>query len=116
MRRRIDQSLDLDASLRQSRGIWLSLAIVALPFAFGGALYLFFLAAALFDGAIDPATSSLGVLVTVMISSFCILADVHAFRQFGEASRRLRRLRDDPSANVRPLPAPFQASLFGPYH
>ena len=116
MRRRVDQAIGLDASLRQSRSIWLSLAIVALPFAIGGVLQVLSVGGALLDGTTGTTRSPLGFAIAVTIGLVCVLAAPYAFRQVGEATRRLKRLREDPGANVRPLPAPFQASLFGPYH
>ena len=107
VRRQVHQNIALDQSLRQSRTIWLSLALVFLPFAIFG----FFAVVAAFDLANTP-----NPLWNLFWGITVIAADGFSFARVFEASDRIRMLREDPSAKVRPLPAPFQASLFGPYH
>ena len=74
--RSTSETIQLDQSLRQSRTIYVMLAIVFFPFAFGG--------------------------VTFGLSAI------------GESIRMLSE--GYPAQTVRKLPAPFQSSLFGPYH
>ncbi len=109
------ETLALDASLRQSRTIYVTLAIIFLPLAVGGLIGVFsavrsiveFLSSGYF------ATSSILVLLFGVI---CIGAEYVTVRQCVEANRRLRMLRDHPECKVRRMAAPFQSSLFGPYH
>ena len=74
--RHVHENIQLDQSLRQSRSIWLALAIVFLP------------------GA--------GIGIIRMLFDLAII--------FGSGDYA------DMSAKIRPLPAPFLASHFGPYH
>ena len=116
MNRRIHENLELDRSLRQSRSIWLTLAIVLLPFAAAGVLYILGALVAII-GAADGALANAAIPVPISVIGIIFLfADVLAFRRFREAGRRLQQLHEDPNAKIRPLPAPFQSSLFGPYH
>ena len=112
MRRRIHHSIALDQSLRQSRSIWLALAIVLAPIA--GLMASAILAS---DGGLaDRIFGPYALVISLVFAIALILLVFVAFSRVFEANRRLKRLREDPSANVRPLPAPFQSSLFGPYH
>lgn len=116
MRRRLHENIELDVSLRQSRSIWLGLAIVLFPFAAAGVTYVLGSVIAIvvdWDGGIVGLAIPLVISIVGMI---LLLADVIAFGQFREAGRRLRQLQEDPNARIRPLPAPFQSALFGPYH
>ena len=116
MARRVFQSIELDQSLRRSRGIWLSLAIFAVPFAVVGLLNLLDGLTALVMLSGNEDVSIPLTIWSIIWGSCLILLDISLFRQVREAGRRLRILKEDPNANVRPLPAPFQASMFGPYH
>ena len=116
MRRRVHQNIALDQSLRQSRSIWLSLAVLLLPGAIAGIYWLLSSLSTLMSAG--PAIGQ--VFVPLLWDMFwglaLIFVDVFLFGRVGEATRRLKLLHEDPTATVRPLPAPFQASLFGPYH
>ena len=116
MRRRVHQSIALDQSLRQSRTIWLSLAVMVSPFALLSVISLssVIIAAMASDPRLQPAPGD--IVWALVISVVLVAACVFFFGRVVEATRRLRQLHEDPGANVKPLPAPFQASLFGPYH
>ncbi len=105
------ETLKLDNALRQSRSIYVSLAIVLVPFAVGGFLYLVSTVLSFAQGY-SPVLS----LVFGLIGLVFIGAEYVTVKQCFEANRRLRDLRDHPDKVVRPMAAPFQASLFGPYH
>ena len=115
-KRRVHQNIQLDQLLRQSRTIWLSLAIIVLPFALLSVLSLVEAVSSLFGASNRPSTLSGSSAWWVLINLVVITADVFMFGRVREATRRLKLLHENPGANVRPLPAPFQASLFGPYH
>ena len=114
--RRVHETIELDQSLRRSRSIWLSFAIFAIPFAAAGFVSFLGGIAAILSSGGDTAVDPVSGLWGVFWGSILVSLDFFLFRQAMEASKRLRLLQEDPAANVRPLPAPFQASLFGPYH
>lgn len=116
MKRRVYATIQLDQSLRQSRAVWLTLAVVVLPAAAVGMFWFMATLAVLFDEAreFQPTVSEL--LWSLAFGPVAVLADFYLFRQVAEATRRLQLLREDPTATVRPLPAPLQSSVFGPYH
>lgn len=114
--RRVHQTIELDQSLRQSRSVWLSLAVFAIPFAAAGAISFLLSIARIIESTDRFIAAPVATLWGILWGVLFVLLDVYLFRQTFEASKRLRQLREDPSAKVRPLPAPFQASLFGPYH
>lgn len=104
MRRRVHHVIELDQSLRHSRSIWASLAVLFVPAALYGILMII--------GAPGSATP----LWDLLLGGVFIAVDVFCFGRVAEATKRISTLRENPNADVRPLPAPFQASLFGPYH
>ena len=104
MRRRVHHAIELDQSLRHSRTIWVSLAVIFVPGALGGI------------GIIVNAPQSPTALWDLLLGVILITVDIFCFGRVAEATRRIKTLRENPNANVRPLPAPFMASLFGPYH
>ena len=110
------QTISLDQSLRRSRAIWVSLGIAFVPISAIGLLSMLATIVMLLDTSEQFDVSWYMVARDSLIGLVLLVANVYPFRQSREASRRLRRLQQDPSANVKPLPAPFQASLFGPYH
>ena len=112
------ESLELDLSLRQSRVIYVSLAAIFLPIAVAGLVY-----AVLAVGAIVNSLSEGyfpiglgGSLFTLAIAVVFVGVEYAAASQVLEANRRLKTLRDFPDRKVRKMPAPFQSSLFGPFH
>jgi hypothetical protein len=114
--RTIHQTISLDLSLRRSRSTWVCIGIVFLPITAGFVLSML-VAIVMFADRSGQLEVSWNTVATDSVIGLVILAaNVYPFRQSREASRRLKRLQEDPSANVKPLPAPFQASLFGPYH
>ncbi len=104
MKRRVHHAIELDQSLRHSRSIWVSLAVIFVPGALGGFVL------------IANAPQSMAPLWDLLLGVTLIAVDIFCFGRVAEATKRIRTLREDPNANVRPLPAPFMASLFGPYH
>ena len=116
VRRRVHENIQLDQSLRQSRSIWLSLAILLLPGAAAGVFWLISGLSALMSAGLTINQVLVPVLWDTFWGLVLVLADVFLFGRVGEATRRLKLLHADPTAPVRPLPAPFQASIFGPYH
>jgi hypothetical protein len=114
--RHVHENIQLDQSLRQSRSIWLALAVVFLPGAAIGIFRMLFDLAIIFGSGDDADMSVVQSAWNFFWSLLLIFLDVFLFGRVREASRRLRLLHDDPSAKIRPLPAPFLASYFGPYH
>lgn len=57
-----------------------------------------------------------GAVLALLFGAICVGAEFSMIAQYREAGRRLRILREDPQQKVRKMPAPFQSSLFGPYH
>ncbi len=116
--RSTSETIQLDQSLRQSRTIYVMLAIVLLPFAVGGLR--FGLAAIgeiirmLSEGY--PASAFAGQALLVVMGVIFVGVEYVVISQTFEANRRLRILRENPNQKVRKLPAPFLSSLFGPYH
>lgn len=113
VRRRPHETIELDQSLRQSRAIWLTLAIAATPIALGGLTWVYFGVATLlgeFDDSIERAA------IEMLIGLVVIASDIFLFMRTAECSRRLKILHEDPTVDVKPMPAPFQSSLLGPYH
>ena len=116
--RSVSETIELDLSLRQSRSVFRTLAVVLLPFAAGGVVWIF-------DGIVDlvrilepginPYAMPMAIL-KLLAGVIFIGAEYAALSQSREATRRLETLRNDPTRTVRRMPAPFQASLFGPYH
>ena len=110
--------MELDLAIRQSRSIYITLAIVLLPVAAGGALYVFegieAIAVSVWEGYF-PLRLGNAIFVIVLGVVF-IAADGVMVSQVLEANRRLKTLREHPDRAVRDLPAPFRSSLFGPYH
>lgn len=104
MRRRVHHAIELDQSLRHSRAIWTSLAVLFVPAALGGVLMILGV-----PGSAAP-------LWDLLLGGVFIAVDIFCFGRVVEASKRISTLRENPNADVRPLPAPFHASLFGPYH
>lgn len=116
MRRRVHETIALDQSLRQSRMIWASVAaLVFIPAVYGVVSFLAGLTA-LLAGPAQSGFSSGEALWAMFWGATLALTDSACFFRVAEANRRLRALRSDPNAPVKPLPAPFQASIFGPYH
>ncbi len=109
------ETIALDASLRQSRSIYVTLAIVLFPLAVVGAFSGLPAAIDLLTGLPSGRSGPIAILV-LLVSAILVGADVAMIRQCIEANARLRTLRDNPTQRVRRMHAPFQSSLFGPYH
>ena len=116
MRRSVHKNLELDLSLRNSRSIWLSLAIFCLPVALVGLARFIVGVDGLIVYASDTGAGLVAAITDIVVGIVLVALDVLLFERVREASRRLKRLHENPTADVHPLPAPFQASLFGPYH
>lgn len=110
--------MKLDLAIRQSRSIHITLAIVLLPIAVAGVVYTFLGSAAIVvtlrQGYFPLGFGS--AILDVVLGVVFIGADSVMVLQVLEANRRLKTLREDPNRTVRDLPAPFQPSVFGPYH
>lgn len=116
--RRTTETLELDLSLRQSRTIYVTLAVIFLPVAVTGLGYGFSAMAEIGKSLSDgyfPAGIGRAVFA-IVVSVVFVGVEYAAIAQVFEANRRLKILRDHPDQTVRRLPAPFQSSLFGPYH
>ena len=113
--RSTSETLELDASLRQSRAIYVTLAVVLSPLALFGVINVFSGVAALVD-ALRSGYLSSGAFLVLLFGVVAIGAEYVTIRQCMEANRRLRMLRENPERKVRKMSAPFQSSLFGPYH
>ena len=112
------ETLELDLSLRQSRTIYVSLAIIFLPIAVAGLVYGISAVAAIID-SLSNGHFPIGLggsLFALAIATIFVGVEYAAVSQILEANRRLKTLRDYPDQKVRKMPAPFQSSLFGPYH
>ncbi len=112
------ETIQLDQSLRQSRTIYVTLSIVFLPIALGGLT--FGLSAIresirMLSGGYT-ASDLAGQALMIVLGVVFISVEYVVISQTIEANRRLRILREYPNQKVRKLPAPFQSSLFGPYH
>ena len=112
------ETLELDLSLRQSRTIYVSLAAIFLPIAVAGVIWAISaingILNSLSDGSFPVGLG--GSLLALVIGIVFVGVEYSVFSQVLEANRRLRMLRDHPDQTIRKLPAPFQSSLFGPYH
>ncbi len=116
--RSTSETIELDLALRQSRTIYVSLALVFLPLAVFGLINAMSAVGAIIEslsGGYFPAGLGWSLLV-LTVSVVAVGAEFVVISQTVEANRRLRILRDNPDQIVRKLPAPFQSSLFGPYH
>jgi hypothetical protein len=109
------ETLELDSSLRRSRAIYLTLAVILFPLAFFGVVNVFSAVGGIVE-SLSSGYSPTGALLAFLFGAICIGAEYVTIGQCIEANRRLRTLRDDPDRKVRKMSAPFQSSLFGPYH
>jgi hypothetical protein len=112
------ETLELDMSLRQSRIIYVSLAVSLSPVAVSG-LVMALLAIATIVESIQVGQIPVGIgdaLFRLAIGVVFVGAEYAVISQAIEANRRLKILRECPDKVVRKLCAPFQSSLFGPYH
>ncbi len=109
------ETLELDSSLRQSRAIYVVLAIVLSPLALFGVINMFLGLGALISSLSSGYLSS-GAFLALLFGVVAIGAEYVTIRQCVEANRRLKILRENPEQKVRRMAAPFQSSLFGPYH
>ena len=108
----------LDLSLRHARTIYRTLAVVLLPLAFTGVIWVFSGVVSFWEGLVsDAPTNNPGLgLLQLLLGAIFIGAEWSVIAQSVEATRRLRTLRENPEKRVRRMTAPFQSSLFGPYH
>jgi hypothetical protein len=104
------ETLALDMSLRHARTIYVSLAAFIAPFAF-------FAVIALFNKLGNmTAFSGSSILLSALWAAIVCGGEYQMLSQWIEANRRLEILREHPEQPVRKMSAPFQSSLFGPYH
>ena len=105
-------------SLRQSRTVYRTLAVIFLPFAFAGLFRLLsaggFLLDSVANGYFPYGLGS--ALLDLLIGAVFLGAEWAVVAQSMEAGRRIEKLESHPDANVRALPAPFKTWFFGPYH
>jgi len=109
------ETLELDSSLRQSRAIYVTLAVVLFPLAVFGVINVFSAIGAVIE-SLSSGYSPSSALLAFLFGTVCVGAEYVTIGQCMEANRRLRILRDNPEQKVRRMAAPFQSSLFGPYH
>ena len=109
------ETLELDSSLRQSRAIYVTLAVVLSPLALFGVINLFSALGAFLE-ALSTGQSSPGAVLAFLFGIIAVGAEYVTIGQCVEANRRLKVLRNNPEQKVRKMSAPFQSSLFGPYH
>ena len=109
------ETLELDSSLRQARAIYVTLAVVLSPLAIVGVINVVSAIGAVVE-SLSSGYSPSGALLAFFFGAICIGVEYVTIRQCMEASRRLQILRDNPEQTVRRMAAPFQSSLFGPYH
>jgi len=105
-------------SLRQSRTIYATLAVVFLPIMVIGLGYGVSAIGAISE-SLSIGTFSVGLggaVIALMVAAVFVGVEYAVIAQIFEVNRRLKILRDHPDQTVRKLPAPFQSSLFGPYH
>ena len=112
------ETIELDLSLRQSRSIYISLGVVLSLVAFVGVVTTLGAIAAIIESVqVGRFPAGLGEsLFRFAIGVVFVGVEYVVISQAIEASRRLKTLRNHPDKIVRKLPAPFQSSLFGPYH
>ena len=112
------ETLELDQSLRKSRSIYVTLAIVFFPIAVTGLGHSFSAIGAISKSLSDDVfPNGLGGAIGFLaVGVIFIGLEYSVISQVVEANRRLKTLRDHPDQPVRRLPTPFQSSLFGPYH
>ena len=109
------ETLELDSSLRQSRAIYVTLAVVLFPLAAFGFINVISAIGTIIESLSSGYFSS-SALLALLLGAICLGAEYVTIGQCVEANRRLRILRDNPERKVRRMSAPFQSSLFGPYH
>ena len=112
------ETLELDLSLRQSRTIYVSLAVIFFPIAAAGLVYGFSAIGTIIESLVDgyfPVGLG-GAVFKLVLGIVFVGVEYVVISQAFEANRRLKMLRDRPDKTVRKLRAPFQSSLFGPYH
>lgn len=116
--RSVAETVQLDLSLRQSRTIYRTLAILFFLGAIAGVFWVWAGVSALWQSIAQgyfPA-GTLGPAIRITVGGVFIGVEYVCIAQSMEATRRLNLLLEDPSKTVRKMPAPFQTSLFGPYH
>ena len=112
------ETLELDLSLRQSRTVYVTLAVIFFPIALTGIVLSFSAIAATIESLSNEyfPVGLVSAVFTLVIGIVFVAVEYIVISQIIEANRRLRILRDKPDQTVRKLPAPFLSSLFGPYH
>lgn len=103
-RRGLSESVALDASLRNSRAVFTLLVIVFVPGAFLSAFFLLELIGTAMEFGL---VASFEVLAVSVIEILTILLAINFVKSLNECNRRLRILREDPDARVRPMPVWF---------
>ena len=98
-RRSIADNLRLDQSLRAARTFYFVGAVIFVPCAI---LFVFVLIADVTALVSEPAPSPM-LLAQILFDVVVIAVGVVDILQLREANRRLKRLAEDPAANVKPV-------------
>ncbi|MEL7536333.1 MAG: hypothetical protein AAFZ58_05555 [Pseudomonadota bacterium] len=111
MPRPIDRTVSLYLSLRQSRAIYGLLAVLGVLAALYSVSFSVLLMGALINGH-TTLTLDVGVqfLMSVVLVGLTIMFTLAAI----ESSRRIRRLNDNPQADVKPMALGYLLSVFFP--
>jgi len=109
MRKSLLSALEIDQSLRHSRSIFVTASIIFLPTALIGLAYFIGGVIELFSPPGGP--REFGVF-SFILGVVCLGAEYSAVSSAIEAQRRLKRLREDPTRNIHPMPAGFLTSFF----
>ncbi len=104
-RRSVSNTIQLDQSLRSARNFYFVLSVISVPAALFSLAWLIADISALFSGSESPGQAVWNILLDAAVIGVAYVAVL----QVAEANRRIRRLANDPSANVKPMYVP---SLF----
>jgi len=109
IRSRIQNVVELDQSLRRSRAVYILLSAIFVPGAVLATFWFVFL-------ALDVAEGRVALRIGTLIeAALCVVEFLLAYSFVSsarEAARRLRRLAENPDADVRPMPVSFLETLF----
>ena len=109
IRRSITSVVELDQSLRRSRAVYLLLSVVCVPAAIFAGFSIIFSVIDMAESAVVPSPYDLVDFGLSVIAIYLACSFVSSAK---EASRRLKKLVDDPSSNVHPMPVSFLESIF----
>ena len=116
-KRTLSDSIEVDQSLRQSRAIFMTMAVVNAILAATGIVFIVLGMTQIADGLMTSSSKAglLEPIVAVVSGVVFVCLEYAIVGQVRECSRRLKVLREDPTKNVKPMPAPFQDAIFGRY-